>query len=88
MIRISLNKQEKAKLTQMRLNRKSNIAERAYYVLLSAEGKSPPEIAEYLKRSVITIRLWLKRYYDQGIGGLNTKKQPGRPAQKAPVIEA
>jgi transposase len=87
MIRIFLTPQEKTALTQLRLHRKSSIGERAYYVLLAADGKSPPEIAEYLKRSVITIRLWLGRYLNQGMTGLKTKKQPGRPAKKAPVIE-
>ena len=88
MIRIFLTEKEKRALTQLRLNRQSNIGERAYYVLLSATGKSPPEIADYLERNVITVRLWLNRYLKQGIAGLQTQKQPGRPAKKAPFIEA
>lgn len=87
MIRIFLTKEEKIALTQLRLNRKSNIGERAYYVLLSAAGKSPPEIAVQLKRNAITIRLWLTRYAEAGIAGLKTKKQPGRPAKKALFID-
>ncbi|MBS0351943.1 MAG: helix-turn-helix domain-containing protein [Proteobacteria bacterium] len=87
MIRIFLTPQERTALTQLRLHRKSSIGERAYYVLLAADGKSPPEIAEYLKRSVITIRLWLSRYLDQGTIGLKTKKQPGRPGKKPPSLK-
>ncbi len=88
MIRISLKEEEKEELKRLRLNRKSSIGERAHYVLLSAEGKSAPEIAKHLDRNVITIRLWLNRYVSRGIPGLETKKQPGRPAKKAPIIES
>lgn len=88
MIRISLSEEEKAALNRLRGSQKSNIGERAYYVLLSNSGKSVSEIATHLSRNGHTIRLWLKRYLEDGIMGLKTKKQPGRPAKKAPVIES
>lgn len=87
MIRISLTQEDKTALNQLRLNRNSNIGERAHYVLLSNEGKSIPEIAEHLNRNKHTIRLWIKRYVNEGISGLKNQKQPGRPAKKAPIIE-
>ncbi len=88
MIRTSLNAEEKAALNRLRLNKSSNIGERAHYVLLSGEGKSVGEIASQLSRNAHTVRLWLTRYLDGGIAGLSTRKQPGRPAKKAPLIEA
>ncbi|MCW8398600.1 IS630 family transposase [Legionella sp. PATHC038] len=88
MIRISLKEAERSELTRLRLGRNTNIGERAYYVLLSDQGKSPPEIAKQLNRNIITIRLWLNRYVEKGIEGLKTKKASGRPAQKAPAIES
>lgn len=87
MIRISLNEEEKTALTRLRRGQKSNIGERAHYVLLSNTGKSVSEIAQHLSRNGHTVRLWLKRYLEEGITGLKTKKPPGRPAKKAPVIE-
>ena len=87
MIRISLNEEEKAALTQLRRSQKSNLGERAHYVLLSDTGKSVSEIAQHLSRNGHTIRLWLKRYLEEGITGLKTKKAPGRPAKKASAIE-
>lgn len=87
MIRISLNEEEKTALAGLRRNQKSNIGERAHYVLLSDTGKSVSEIAEHLSRNAHTVRLWLKRYLEKGITGLKTKKPPGRPAKKAPAIE-
>jgi len=88
MIRISLDEQEKVDLKKLRLNRNSNIGERANYVLMAAKGKAAPAIAIQLSRNIHTIRLWLRRYNAEGISGLITKKQTGRPATKAPVIEA
>ncbi len=87
MIKVSLREEEREALTKLRLSRKSNKGERAYYVLLSDRGKSPPEIAQQLNRNIITIRLWLKRYLEQGIAGLSSQKQTGRPAKKALMIE-
>ncbi|KTD73420.1 hypothetical protein Ltuc_1267 [Legionella tucsonensis] len=33
------------------------------------------------------VRLWLNRYIQDGVEGLRTRKPPGRPEQKAPIIE-
>lgn len=88
MIRISLTEEEKTALNRLRREQKSNIGERAYYVLLSDIGNSVSEIAIHLSRNGHTIRLWLKRYLEEGIAGLKTKKQPGRPAKKALAIES
>ncbi|BCA96501.1 hypothetical protein TUM19329_28620 [Legionella antarctica] len=87
MIRISLNEEERAALKRLRLERKSNIGERAHYVLLAASGMSAPEISRHLNRNIITIRLWLNRYVKQGLSGFTPRKPPGRPAKKAPLIE-
>ena len=87
MIKITLSKEERGLLRQLRLERKSNVSERAYYILLSDRGKSAPEIAEHLNRSVLTVRLWLKRYVEFGRSGLTARKAPGRPAKKATLLE-
>lgn len=88
MLRISLNDQETADLKKLRLSRNSNIGERANYVLMAARGNAAPAIAIQLSRNIHTIRLWLRRYNAEGISGLMAKKQPGRPAKKAPLIES
>jgi transposase len=88
MIRISLTESARSELKRLRLLKNTNIGERAHYVLLCSEGKSAPEIARHLNRNIITVRLWLNRYIQAGVEGLRTRKPPGRPAQKAPMIEA
>jgi transposase len=86
MIRISLTESERLELTQLRLERNTNIGERAYYVLLADSGKSAPQIAKHLQRNIITIRLWLNRYIESGISGLKNDHPPGRPGKKALAI--
>jgi transposase len=88
MLKVSLTEEERQDLKKLRLSRKSNRGERAYYVLLSDRGQSPPEIAKQLNRNIITVRLWLKRYLERGIVGLKSQKQAGRPAKKALIIES
>ena len=87
MIRIVLDEKSREGLLRLRLGRKSNMGERAYYVLLAASGKSAPEIADYLGRNVITIRLWLRRYLEKGLEGLKSYAPPGRTAKKGPAIK-
>lgn len=44
------------------------------------EGKSRYKIAEYLKVSRTSVNRWICIYLEQGVGGLEEKKHPGRPA--------
>jgi transposase len=88
MIRILLSQSEESALQSLRRCQNSNVGERAYYILLAYEGLSPPQIANRLGRNIITIRLWLSRYIQEGISGLSSKKQPGRPAVKAAILES
>jgi len=88
MIKLKLSEEEKKELQKLRLNRNSNEGERAHYILLADEGYSVPQIANRLDRNTITIRTWLKRYMNEGIKGLESRKQPGRPAVKAIILES
>ncbi|MBI2786069.1 MAG: IS630 family transposase [Legionella longbeachae] len=72
-------KQELLKLRNARTGK--NTAERAYYVLLSSEGKSIDEISVQMNRNPHTIRCWIKRYLARGLSGLIDKCSPGRPDQ-------
>jgi len=87
MLRISLSEAQKVALEKLRLNRASNIGERAYIILLAGSGLSAPAIAKLLCRNIHTIRLWINRYLSSGISGLESKKQPGRTPVKAEIIE-
>jgi transposase/transposase-like protein len=49
---------------------------RARMVLLSAAGRSDVDVAQQLGVNRHTVRLWRKRFYEQGLGGL--QDAPGR----------
>ena len=86
MIKVKLSKEERDQLKQARKTRNSNLSERCLYVLLSDEGKSPPEIAKHTKHQEQIIRYWLVAYQKKGIEGLKGTKPPGRPNKKSKKI--
>lgn len=52
--------------------------ERLQIVLLSLEGKTPPQIAPLVKRHVYTVRYWLHQFNRGGLAALVDKPHPGR----------
>lgn len=66
--------------------------ERLQIVLLSLEGKTPPQIAPLVKRHVYTVRYWLHQYNCGGLAALGDKPHPGRtplltPSQQQQTID-
>ncbi len=61
-----------------RRGRRVSLAEKLENSEKSLAGKSDPEIAKELERSVHTIRKWRRRFTQQGRSGLESKM--GRPA--------
>jgi len=58
--------------------------ERAKIVWLSRQGKRVPAIAKELQVAEKTVRLWLKRFNDQGIDGLLDRPRSGHPPTYTP----
>jgi transposase len=83
---IVLKLSEKKALEKLKQKRKSNIGERANYILQLAVGKSVQEISEMFGRHAHTIRHWVKRYQTQGIMGLDNILPPGRPNNKTQLV--
>ncbi|MCB0061283.1 MAG: helix-turn-helix domain-containing protein [Caldilineaceae bacterium] len=52
---------------------------RLLIILLSAEGKSVPEISQTVNLHPINVRKWIHRYTANGVDGLRSGKSPGRP---------
>ncbi len=57
----------------------TRIVDRARIILLSREGLLVPAIARELDIDQKTVRLWLKRFNERGIVGLENEPRPGRP---------
>lgn len=87
MIKIQLTDSQREELERIRFQASSKDSEKALIILLSADGKSVPNIADIVKRNPHTVRDWLKRYIDSGISGLSRKFSPGRPKHKRELVE-
>jgi transposase-like protein len=60
---------------------------RARIVLLAAEGTSNKEIAQRLDTSPQTACKWRKRFYEEGLDGLEDRPRSGRPPVFPPRSE-
>ena len=68
----------------------AGVAQRAWIVLLAAEGVANYEIAERVGVTRPTVNLWRNRYAASGLAGLDGVRPPGRPrtVDRAKVITA
>lgn len=51
---------------------------RCHAILLSAAGRSAPEIARLLFMAPMSVRRWLARYEEGGVAALTSSRPPGR----------
>jgi transposase len=58
----------------------ARLRERYHGILLRLDGKSCPEIAQWLSRDEETIRAWIHAFNEAGLHGLERASIPGRPA--------
>jgi len=52
---------------------------RARIILMAAAGMQNKDIAERLMLPVQIVTKWRKRYFEQGLAGLDERPRPGRP---------
>jgi len=58
--------------------------QRAKIVLLAAEGLNNDEIAARLDTRREVVWLWRKRFFSEGLAGLEERPRPGRPRTFSP----
>lgn len=83
----TLSGAERQALRAMTRQAVGRVAERAWYVLWSAEQVSVPEIAARMQRKPGAVRKWLRRYQQDGIDGLHDRPRSGRPTRRSPGLE-
>lgn len=82
MFRIKLNDTQKVELQQVARQAVGRVSERAHFVLLSAEGYSPPIIGRLMGYDAQTVRGWLRAYQKRGYAGLEDDPRSGRPTKE------
>jgi transposase len=60
--------------------RGTRLRERYHCILLLLDGKSCPEIAQWLYRDEETLRRWVHAFNTSGLPGPEREASPGRPA--------
>ncbi len=79
MIRVQITDTQRGELEQVSRQAVGRVALRAQMVLLAARGYSVPRIAEVHDCGQDVVRLWLHRYREEGVRGLEDAPRPGRP---------
>lgn len=79
MLQLEVHDSEMGELRQVARQAVGRVSERAHFVLLSAQGYSPPAIGGLLGYDVQTVRAWLTAYQRQGCAGLVDAPRSGRP---------
>jgi transposase len=86
MLHITLNDTQRAELRQWGRQAIGRVSERAHFVLLSAQGYSPPEIGRLIGYDAATVRTWLKVYQAYECAGLDDAPRSGRPAADPDLV--
>jgi transposase len=77
-----LSVEERDDLTaKYKANSDASLVRRCHAILLSADGKSVPEIAKLLLTDQSSVHRWLDRFQAGGVLGLVTEWGPGRPVR-------
>jgi transposase len=66
--------------TAFRRTHDARLRERDHSILLLLDGKSCPEVAQWLYRDEETLRSWVHAFNEGGLQGLERAPIPGRPA--------
>src|SRR3954454_20645345 len=77
----ALGEEEAAELARIARSRAlgAGLVRRAQIVQHAADGLSAPEIAVRMGLCGATVRFWLKRFNERGLGGLEEDMRSGRP---------
>ena len=80
-LRVRALSEEADKLARMTRSHKlgAGLVGRARIILHAVDGLSAPEIAARMGLCGATVRFWLKRFNERGLGGLEEDMRSGRP---------
>ena len=65
---------------EIRRSEEARYDHRLHGILLVAQGMTSPEVAKLLGDAPRTVQYWVKRFEQDGLGGLVDQERPGRPS--------
>jgi transposase len=74
-----LNQDEEAELKRMTRQEIGRVSQRAQMIMLSAQQRTVPEIAEIFAVNRATVRYWIEQFDEHGPAGLYDGRRLGRP---------
>ncbi len=82
----ALTPEENEQITRLAQARTAaaRLVERARIIALAGQGQRVPAIARQLGVGERLVRLWIRRFSDAGMDGLDDTPRPGRPATYTP----
>ena len=78
---------EVEELNHMTQHEVGRVSQRAHLILLSAQHRSVPDLADLFACSPATVRFWLRRFEADGPDGLRDAPRAGRPPTVTPAVE-
>ena len=78
--------EEHVALTRMTRQAIGRVSQRAHLILLSAQRRRVPELANLFAMSRATVRFWIGRFNAQGPAGLYDDPRSGRPRTMGPRV--
>ena len=91
MVYVHLTESQRAELNTMSRQAIGRVALRAHMVLLSDRGFTVPQIAAIHACGQDVVRIWLHRYEQHGVAGLEDEPRSGRPPKDrlaGPIVDA
>jgi transposase len=82
-----LTEEEQAELRRMTRQEVGRVSQRAQRVLLAAQRRTVPELAQWFDYSRATVRSWLKQFEQDGPPGLYDAPRSGRPRKVSAAVE-
>jgi transposase len=83
-----LTPEEQQQIQQLAQSRTApaRLVERARIVRLASQGARVPRVAQELDLDERTVRMWLKRFNDEGLTGLEDRPRSGAPVTYTPEV--
>jgi transposase len=83
---LTLEEQQQIEQLSQSRTAPARLVERTRIVRLASQGARVPQIAQHLNLDERTVRMWLKRFQEEGVLGLEDRPRSGAPVTYTPEV--